>query len=190
MTFPISAEKECAPVAHVSAYVIVFQCVTLWWKTPPKHMWVRCATVVMSPLFLLASPYVLRRACMHACEIVRVTQEALPHLSYSLPPADIAHFLLSPLVHSLCVSSFRVQSGDLFSYLVFFFFISPHGEAKGHQLLWHIYVSPWLSSLCSLSPSHCFFFIGLSFPFCTGVQLACLSVSVVSSLNGCPPLGW
>lgn len=90
-----------------------FKCVKLQWTETENtskththtHTRVRCATVVMSPRLCLRHRrvFVPERACVHACEIVRVTQEASPHLSCSLSPADITHFLLSPLVHSLSV---------------------------------------------------------------------------------------
>lgn len=58
--------------------------------------------------------FALECACMHLCVFVRVTQEAVLCLSHSLPPAGNIHFLLPPLVHSLCVHSFKCKTREIF----------------------------------------------------------------------------
>lgn len=127
-------------------------------------MWVRCATVVMSSRLRLHHHMCLSSNA-HVCMHVRLSEwpRKLCCISLIVFPQLISLTSWCLLLSTLC-ASVRSESSPGIYLVTLCFFISPHGEAKGHRLLWHIYVSPWLSSLPSLSPSHCFFLYCFNFP--------------------------
>lgn len=125
MTFPISAEKECAPVAHVSAYVIVFQCVTLWWKTPPKLCELDVRQWLCHHSFCLH-----HHMCFgaHVCTHVRLSEwpRKLCRISLTVFPQLISLTSCCLLLSTLCASVRSESSPGIYLVTLCFFFSSLH----------------------------------------------------------------